>query len=112
MSEFFSSEQIRSFLTNSNDFSADKVFQKLNFDFIFDELVRTIEGSKVGSMLQLVGGRKALEPLKQPIVEKLKTVIEKINSTEANNQSSSELIEGLKKSLEELILKVESALCK
>ncbi len=103
VSEFFSSEQIRSFLTNSNDFSADKVFQKLNFDFIFDELVRTIEGSKVGSMLQLVGGRKALEPLKQPIVEKLKTVIEKINSTEANNQSSSELIEGLKKSLEELI---------
>ena len=47
-----------------------------DFDKVFEGLVETIEKSSMGSMLAMVGGRKALEPLREPVAEKMTDLIE------------------------------------
>ena len=68
----------------------------------FDELVVAISSSKLGSMLQMVGGPKALEPLREPIIEKLQGVVTRLGSSN-NDSERSDIIENLIKSLENLI---------
>jgi len=55
-------------------FSAD-INNVIDFDHVFDGLVEAIEGSSIGSMLAMLGGKKALEPLKEPITLKLQEII-------------------------------------
>ena len=89
--ELFSPEQINKFLLESKDSLSENLIHKIDFDRIFQGLVEAIEGSQLGGMLAMVGGRKALEPLKEPIIKKLKIIIEDIvieNSNKDKNQSS------------------------
>ena len=55
-------------------FSGD-INNLIDFDRVFDGLVDAIEGSSMGSMFAMVGGRKALQPLRQPIIQKLQDII-------------------------------------
>ena len=89
--ELFSPEQINKFLLESKDSLSENLIHKIDFDRIFQGLVEAIEGSQLGGMLAMVGGRKALEPLKEPIIKKLKIIIEDIvieNSSKDKNQNS------------------------
>jgi uncharacterized membrane protein YheB (UPF0754 family) len=89
--ELFSPEQINKFLLESKDNLSENLIHKIDFDRIFQGLVEAIEGSQLGGMLAMVGGRKALEPLKEPIIKKLKIIIEDIvieNSNKDKNQNS------------------------
>ncbi len=89
--ELFSTEQINKFLLESKDSLSENLIHKIDFDRIFQGLVEAIEGSQLGGMLAMVGGRKALEPLKEPIIKKLKIIIEDIvieNSSKDKNQNS------------------------
>ena len=89
--ELFSPEQINKFLLESKDSLSENLIHKIDFYRIFQGLVEAIEGSQLGGMLAMVGGRKALEPLKEPIIKKLKIIIEDIvieNSNKDKNQSS------------------------
>jgi uncharacterized membrane protein YheB (UPF0754 family) len=54
-------------------------------------------------MLAMVGGRKALDPLKEPVIKKLKIIIEDMINERAKESSSS-------KSSEDLIIKIENVL--
>ena len=88
--ELFSTEQINKFLLESKDNLSENLIHKIDFDRIFQGLVEAIEGSQLGGMLAMVGGRKALEPLKEPIIKKLKIIIEDIvieNSNKDKNQN-------------------------
>ena len=60
----------------------EKVFQGVNFDPVFDSLLEVIEKSSLGSILSMVGGTKALEPLRDPFNDKLKIAIGKISESE------------------------------
>jgi uncharacterized membrane protein YheB (UPF0754 family) len=51
----------------------------------------------------MVGGRKALDPLKEPVIKKLKIIIEDMINERAKESSSS-------KSSEDLIIKIENVL--
>ena len=89
--ELFSPEQINKFLLESKDSLSENLIHKIDFDRIFQGLVEAIEGSQLGGMLAMVGGRKALEPLKEPIIKKLKIIIEDMvieNSNKDKNQNS------------------------
>ena len=89
--ELFSTEQINKFLLESKDNLSENLIHKIDFDRIFQGLVEAIEGSQLGGILAMVGGRKALEPLKEPIIKKLKIIIEDIvieNSNKDKNQNS------------------------
>jgi uncharacterized membrane protein YheB (UPF0754 family) len=73
--EFFTREHIERFFENNGAASVESVSSKIDFDRVFEHLVDAITGSPLGGMLNMAGGRKALEPLKAPITAKLKDVI-------------------------------------
>ena len=52
----------------------NKILEEINYDKIFDKFIESIEESSLGSMLKMVGGKKALEPLKEPLILKIKEI--------------------------------------
>ena len=75
MTEFFTPQNIDAFLEQQSDiFSAD-LNKMIDFDRVFDGLVEAIESSSMGSLLAMLGGKKALLPLKEPITLKLQEII-------------------------------------
>jgi len=75
VSEFFTREHIERFFQDSGPEVAENILEKVDFDRVFAELTDAIAVSNLGSMLALVGGKKALEPLRDPVTEKLKNII-------------------------------------
>ncbi|MCB1748134.1 MAG: DUF445 domain-containing protein [Gammaproteobacteria bacterium] len=73
--EFFTREHIERFFSQSGIDSTDGITARIDFDRVFEHLVDAISESSMGPMLNMVGGRKALEPLKEPVTEKLKGVV-------------------------------------
>ena len=81
MTEFFTSQNIDVFVEQQSDiFSAD-LNKMIDFDRVFDGLVEAIEGSSMGSLLAMLGGKKALLPLKEPITLKLQEIIWEMNES-------------------------------
>ena len=86
VNEFFTREQIDRFLAESGRSRIEDFTKKADFDRVFLGLVEAIEESSMGGMLKMLGGRQALEPLREPMVEKLKEILAEIvdeNSTES-----------------------------
>src|SRR5690606_36114205 len=86
---FFSKENIRRFLDSEHLIGStaklrQKVVDNISLDQIFDELVETIITSSFAPVLQMVGGVKILEPMREPIKEKLKHYIDELFSDEAH----------------------------
>ena len=103
LEELFSAEQINKFLLENKDELSEKFIDKIDFDRIFQGLVEAIEGSQLGGMLAMVGGRKALEPLKDPIIVKLKIIIGEIISENYGDKTDEQ-------SSKSLIIKIETIL--
>jgi uncharacterized membrane protein YheB (UPF0754 family) len=93
LKELFSAEQIDKFILDNKQKTSGGIIEKIDFDRVFVGLVESIEGSQLGGMLAMIGGRKALEPLKDPFVKKLKVIIEDfIRDNSGNNNSTDELL--------------------
>lgn len=75
MHEFFSSKSLEKFSSEKN-ISANDIQEKINYDEIYIKIVEAIKESSLGSMLEMVGGEKALEPLKEPFKKKIKETID------------------------------------
>ena len=103
LEELFSAEQINKFFLENKDDLSEKFIDKIDFDRIFQGLVEAIEGSQLGGMLAMVGGRKALEPLKDPIIVKLKIIIGEIISENSGDNTDEQ-------SSKSLIIKIETVL--
>tara|TARA_B100000795_G_scaffold9199_1_gene6529 strand:- start:2098 stop:2790 length:693 start_codon:yes stop_codon:yes gene_type:complete len=103
LEELFSAEQINKFLLENKDDLSEKFIDKIDFDRIFQGLVEAIEGSQLGGMLAMVGGRKALDPLKDPIIVKLKIIIGEIISENSGDNTDEQ-------SSKSLIIKIETVL--
>ncbi|MGE0486216.1 MAG: DUF445 domain-containing protein [Gammaproteobacteria bacterium] len=73
--EFFTREHIERFFNQNGLDSAEGITGRIDFDRVFEHLLDAIGESSMGPMLNMVGGRKALEPLKEPVTEKLKGVV-------------------------------------
>jgi uncharacterized membrane protein YheB (UPF0754 family) len=74
MEQFFSEENIQRFLADSNqplqvDFVP--IIKKVDLAPTFDSLVEVIKASSFGQMLGMFGGVEALEPMRQPFVDKM-----------------------------------------
>lgn len=76
MNEFFSDENIDKFLSDNlghaSHFDLSPVIEKIDFDPAYESLVETVLSSKFGQMLEMMGGRSLIDPLKEPYIEKLK----------------------------------------
>jgi len=95
--EFFTREHIERFFQQSSKSATESITDKVDFDRVFSGLTDAIEGSQLGGMLSMVGGKKALEPLREPVTLKLKGIIAELaeegTNGEANNDFTSSLIE-------------------
>jgi uncharacterized membrane protein YheB (UPF0754 family) len=81
--EFFSREHIERFFTMQSATTADAVNSRIDYDRVFEHLIDAITESPMGGMLNMMGGRKALAPLKEPIVAKLQGIVAELASGEA-----------------------------
>ncbi len=94
MTEFFTPKNIEAFIGKQSETLSTDIEDMIDFDRVFDGLVEAIEGSSMGSMLGVFGGRKALEPLKEPVTIKLQEIILEMKetaslTTEENSLTSS-----------------------
>ena len=87
MLQFFTTENIKRFI-QSEEKSAKKaldftpVLDAVDYDNIFQKLIDAINASSLGAMLNMVGGAEALEPLRQPVSEKMRTALQEIAQSE------------------------------
>ena len=103
LQELFTETQINNFLLDNKVSASETIINKIDFDKVFLGLVEAIEGSQLGGMLAMVGGRKALDPLIDPFTKKLKIIIEDFVTENTSNENSSETTASL-------LLKIENIL--
>ncbi|MDG3086303.1 DUF445 domain-containing protein [Vibrio hannami] len=85
MNQFFTNENIDKFLSNEMSGSVklelEPVISKIDFEPTFDSLVEVIANSSFGGMLAMFGGTDALQPLKEPFVQKMKESVVEISQS-------------------------------
>jgi uncharacterized membrane-anchored protein YjiN (DUF445 family) len=90
MEQFFTAENIQRFLSaddsGAKTLDLEPVIDATDLSPAFDGLVSVIEESSFGSMLMMVGGSAALQPLKEPFTARLKKSLAEISSTDEFNQ--------------------------
>ncbi|MFD2167409.1 DUF445 domain-containing protein [Thalassotalea euphylliae] len=98
MNQFFTKENIDRFLSDDKGGAASidltPVIENVDLNPAFDGLVEVIEGSSFGSMLAMVGGREAIEPMREPFIGRMKTSVKDITQTEDFNASLRASLEG------------------
>ena len=103
LDELFTNDKIEKFLINKKNDSVNSILSKIDFDKLFEGLLDSIESSKLGGMLVMLGGRKALLPLKEPLIGKLKLVVnEKLNDV-MSNKSNLSLVSNLRNNIEKAV---------
>ncbi len=89
MEQFFTEENIDRFLSDSSGKASTidlaPVIAKVDLDPAFNSLVEVIEQSSFGPMLAMVGGNEAIQPMREPFIEKMKTSIQEISQSEQFN---------------------------
>lgn len=89
MEQFFTKENIDRFLSSNSGSNTPidltPVIEKVDLSPAFDSLVSVIENSSFAPMLAMVGGTEALQPMKEPFIEKMKISIQDITKSEQFN---------------------------
>ena len=103
LQELFTETQINNFLLDNKVSASETIINKIDFDKVFLGLVEAIEGSQLGGMLAMVGGRKALDPLKDPFTKKLKIIIEDFVTENTSNDNGSDTTASLLSKIESIL---------
>ena len=99
MHEFFSSKSLESF--SMEKISSSQILEKLYYDDFYNKLVESIKESSLGSTLEIVGGEKALLPIKDPLIKKLEKTVNDLISNNLSGEESSTI--KFKEDIEEII---------
>ncbi|MEZ4707377.1 MAG: hypothetical protein R3A44_09240 [Caldilineaceae bacterium] len=101
--EFFTRQHIERFLSQNSDISASALSEKIDFDHVFEELTDAIVESPMGGMLAMLGGKKALDPLKEPVTEKLKGIIAELAASDVMGDGEGDVTAMLISQVEQII---------
>lgn len=101
--EFFSREHIERFLAMQGSGVADSITERIDFDRVFEHLTDAITESPMGGMLNMMGGRKALLPLKEPIITKLKGIVTELADNQGGADQANSLSDSLVAQVEQII---------
>ena len=102
MEEFFSEKNLIDFFKKDESFNLQTVINKIDKDKIFGNFLEAIEQSSLGGILVMIGGKEALLPLKEPLIEKIKdSLIEFESSQKTSNDISSNIKEKVEKIIDE-----------
>lgn len=88
MNEFFTKENLQRFFeeevtSNKSHFNLTPILEKTDFSPAFESLKTAVIESPFGGMLGMFGGEKALEPLKEPFIQKLQNAIVQISKNDS-----------------------------
>ncbi len=87
MEQFFTKEQLDDFFKKEeSNIDLSAIIEQTDFTPAYDALKQSVMESSFGGMLNMFGGEKALEPLKDSFVNKLKNSVVSITKSEAFNQ--------------------------
>ena len=91
MQQFFNPENLRRFFAGPGKGEGavsvlDGLIEKVNFDKAFDGLIDVIMHSSFAGMLGMLGGVKALDPLRVPFVEKMQQFLHQVKDDPAVEQ--------------------------
>ena len=110
MQEFFTKEQLETFFANEEKkINLEPIIQETNFAPAFDALSKTVMESSFGGMLGMFGGASALEGLREPFSQKMKSAVinivnsEAFNATLQNHLQKSSLYDDMIASIESVI---------
>ena len=85
----FTEENIDRFLAGNDNpattIDLTPVINKVDLSPAFDNLVSVVEQSSFGGMLAMVGGTEALQPMREPFIEKMRTSVVEISQSEEFN---------------------------
>ena len=101
--EFFNRNNITKLINNTQKHMNQNISPIVNSDKIFDEFVDVIETSSLAGMLAMVGGSKALEPLRSPIEKKFSKLISEIENTIRDKSAALVISDDLFADIEQLI---------
>ena len=106
MQQFFNPENLRRFFAGPGKGEGavsvlDGLIEKVNFDKAFDGLIDVIMQSSFAGMLGMLGGVKALDPLRVPFVEKMQQFLHQVKNDPAVEQE----LKGY--GSEEMLLRIE-----
>ncbi|EGQ9695621.1 DUF445 domain-containing protein [Vibrio parahaemolyticus] len=97
MEQFFTEANIDRFLNKEMaggvNIDLQPVIEKVDLNPAFDSLVEVIEGSQFGGMLAMFGGAEALQPMRQPFVEKMQASIIKLSKSDSIKEALKEQFE-------------------
>lgn len=112
MTQFFNEKQLANFFKNEEQkIDLAPLVESADFTPAFDALKQSVMESKLGDMLGIFGGEKALEGLRDPFAKKLKSAVKGIVSSDTfkaqmnHHLEHSSLSSDLKESVENLISK-------
>jgi uncharacterized membrane protein YheB (UPF0754 family) len=115
MEQFFTEDNIDRFLSDSSGKASTinlaPVIDKVDLSPAFDNLVSVIENSSFGGMLAMVGGSEALQPMREPFIEKMKLSIQDIAQSEQFNTllreelEQPDIISGMRNKVSDIIEK-------
>jgi len=86
MKQFFTAAHIEQFIEAEEQqggqiLNLQPLLNALDYDKLYQNLVGAIMESSFGAMLMMMGGAEALQPLKEPLIEKLKvTLVDMVGS--------------------------------
>ena len=103
LEEFFTPQNIENFTRNFRTESIKIIKTNINYNNIFEGLTVSIEKSQLGSMLSMVGGRKALEPLRKPIINKLESIVSNMLETQKETKLDKNVISKLHNEIGHLV---------
>ena len=112
MKQFFNKEQLTAFFQNEEKkINLAPLVENADFSPAFNALKQSVMESKLGEMLNLFGGEKALDTLKEPFAKKLKSAVVGIVNSDTfkvqmeHHLSNSSLNDDILKTVDELITK-------
>ncbi len=110
MNEFFTPQNMQRFLEQEEKrLDLESVIDKTDFAPAFDALSKTVMESSFGSMLGMFGGAKAIEGLRAPFEEKMRSAVKEIAKSEAFQNNLNEALSGSSLS-QDINIKIESAI--
>jgi len=112
MKQFFNQEQLSKFFqSEEHKLDLAPLVKSADFSPAFNALTQSVMESKLGDMLNMFGGEKALEGLREPFANKLKSAVVGIVSSDTfkaqinHHLEHSTLNDDLRNSVEDLITK-------
>ena len=88
LEEFFNKENIENIYKDLRSEAVDKIKPSFDKDKIFNSFIEILQKSSLSKTLDMFGGAKILEPLKDPLVEKFQQIF--IELVDKRNEDSSE----------------------